>query len=65
MKIVCSRCNLSKVCKYKDEFIEAVRNIEHDIAPYEDLVDVNVLCKHVGWGDLQSGPFVPREVSNE
>lgn len=42
MKIDCSKCISAEVCKYKDEFLEAVQNIENDIAPYDDLVAVSI-----------------------
>lgn len=64
MKIDCTRCSSAKVCKYKDEFLEAVRNIENDIAPYEDLVAVSIMCNHLTWDNMFSG-FMPREVSDE
>lgn len=64
MKLDCSKCISAEVCKYKDEFLEAVQNIENDIAPYEDLVAVSISCKYLKWDNMIS-TFVPREVSNE
>ena len=64
MKIDCYKCISAEVCKYKDEFLETVQNIENDIAPYEDLVNVSISCKHIKLHDTFS-TFVSRRVSNE
>lgn len=41
----CENCIHKQVCKHKEEYQEAARNICNEAAVYEDICDISVRCK--------------------